>query len=366
MLEIDGRAGGGQLLRTALALSALTETPFRMTDVRGDRPTPGLKAQHAACVRAAAAVADADVEGGTVGDDAVTFDPGAVTGGNYAVAVGTAGSLMLVFETVLPLAVATETPLALRATGGTDVAWSPPLDYLCRVKLPLLARYGLLARVDAERRGFYPAGDGAARLTVAPASLDRIDLDGAVGAAEIDGVRVSAAASADLAETDAAERLAATAAEELTGDGHDVTERDASYAPATSTGAVVTVRADVSADRDADSDAAAASNESDAAATGVRPTAGVSALGERGTPAEETAREAVDRLRRFRDGPGAVDRHLADQLVLPVALAGGTVAAPTATDHLASCVALVEQFGLDIDLAEREGDGALVRSGGLD
>ena len=225
MLEIDGSAGGGQLLRTALALSALTDTPFRMTDVRGDRPTPGLKAQHAACVRAAAAVADAEVEGGAVGDDAVTFEPNEVTGGDYAVAVDTAGSLTLVFETVLPLAVATETPLTLHATGGTDVAWSPPIDYLRRVKLPLLARHGLLARVDAERRGFYPAGSGAARLTLSPSSLNRIDLPEPVGRPDVASVRVFVAASTDLAASDAAERLAAAAAEGLADDGHRTDRR---------------------------------------------------------------------------------------------------------------------------------------------
>ncbi|GAB3414316.1 RNA 3'-terminal phosphate cyclase [Haloparvum alkalitolerans] len=360
MLEIDGSAGGGQLLRTALALSALTDTPFRMTDVRGDRPTPGLKAQHAACVRAAAAVADAEVEGGAVGDDAVTFEPDAVTGGGYAVAVDTAGSLTLVFETVLPLAVAAETPITLRATGGTDVAWSPPLDYLRRVKLPLLARHGLLARVEAERRGFYPAGDGAARLTLAPSSLDRIDLREPVGPERIGGVRVFAAASADLAETDAAERLAATAAEELRNDGHEIAARVASYGPASSTGAVVTIRVDAPENGGAEAEAAP-----DAATPAARPTAGVSALGEPGTPAEATAREAVDRFRRLRAGPGAVDRHLADQLTLLVALAGVVLPAPTVTDHLASCAALVERFGIGVDCEERASGGALVRADGL-
>lgn len=362
MLEIDGSAGGGQLLRTALALSALTDTPFRMTDVRGDRPTPGLKAQHAACVRAAAAVADAEVEGGAVGDDAVTFEPNEVTGGDYAVAVDTAGSLTLVFETVLPLAVATETPLTLHATGGTDVAWSPPIDYLRRVKLPLLARHGLLARVDAERRGFYPAGSGAARLTLSPSSLNRIDLPEPVGRPDVASVRVFVAASTDLAASDAAERLAAAAAEGLADDGHEVASRVASYGPATSTGAVVTIRADVNERHEDGSENRGAAAD---ATAGVRPAAGVSALGEPGTPAEETAHEAVDRFRRFRDGPGAVDRHLADQLVLPVALAGGAVAAPTVTDHLASCVALVNRFGIDVAYEERATGGALVRAEGL-
>ncbi|WP_058367258.1 RNA 3'-terminal phosphate cyclase [Haloparvum sedimenti] len=364
MLEIDGSAGGGQLLRTALSLSALTDTPFRMTDVRGERPTPGLKAQHAACVRAAAAIADAEVEGGSVGDDAVTFEPGEVIGGEYTVSVATAGSLTLVFETVLPLAIAAEAPITLHATGGTDVAWSPPLDYLRRVKLPLLARHGLLARVETERRGFYPSGNGAARLTLAPSSLDRIDLREPVGSERIGGVRVFAAASADLAEADAAERLAATAAEELTNDGHEVTARAASYGPTASTGAVVTIRADASGDGGAEAEAVPDA-EPNAPAPAARPTAGVSTLGESGTPAEATAREAADRFRQFRDSPGAVDRHLADQLVLPVALAGGAVAVPTVTDHLASCVTLVERFGIDVEYEERATGGVLLRADGV-
>jgi len=126
VIEIDG-ARGGQVVRTAAGLAAVTGRWVRVEDVRGDRPTPGLKPQHVAAVEAVAAACDADLGGAEVGSEALVVRPGPVRGGEFAVDVGTAGSLPLVFDAVLPLAVALSEPLELTATGGTDVAWSPPV-----------------------------------------------------------------------------------------------------------------------------------------------------------------------------------------------------------------------------------------------
>lgn len=351
MLEIDGSAGGGQILRSSLALATLTGRAVRVENVRGARDQPGLKRQHATAVLAAARVAGAETEGVAVGSETVAFEPGGGVGGRHAVDVGTAGSLTLLFETVLPTALAADGPIRLRATGGTDVAWSPPFDYLRRVKLPLLCRNGLVASAELERRGFYPTGGGAATLTLAPSSLDRIALGEPVTADDIRGVRVYAAAGDELAEPEVAERMATTVAETLAAEGHDVTEQVIEYGATSNPGAVVTVRVDVRGAGGGDVDP-------------VRPTAGVSALGERGKPSEDVAQDAIDRFLAFRDGPGAVDRHLADQLVVPVAVAGGEVAVPEVTDHLASSVELVGEFGLPIDCDERPNGGAVLRAPG--
>ncbi|WP_380674314.1 RNA 3'-terminal phosphate cyclase [Salinigranum sp. GCM10025319] len=167
-LDLDGSDGGGQLLRTALTLACLSERAFEMTGIRADRPTSGVRPQHLACVEAAATLTEATVEGDAVGSETLTFRPTRPPKGDTSVDVGTAGSVALVFDTVLPLAVGLDAPVSVTATGGTDVKWAPTFDYLRRVKLPLLARYGLAAAVDLHRRGFYPVGGGEATLHVAP------------------------------------------------------------------------------------------------------------------------------------------------------------------------------------------------------
>lgn len=331
MLELDGSGGGGQLVRTALSLSALTGTPFEMTDVRGARPEPGLRPQHLAAVETLAAITDAEVAGAEQGSEELTFEPDRLRGGEYEALIETAGSVTLLFDALLPLAVGLDEPLAVRATGGTDVKWSPPVDYLRRVKLPLLRPHGFHATVDLLRRGFYPKGGGDATLRLAPASPSALAL---TERGELAGARVYSVSSAGLADSDVAERQADEAARLLSEAGVDVLERSATYAAADSDGTAVVVRLDF-----ADS------------------LAGFDALGEPGKPSEAVAGEAVAAALSFREGPGAVDRHLADQLVVPLALAGGQVSVPGVTDHVETCVDLVGAFGYDVTL-EPGTDGA--------
>lgn len=339
MLELDGSAGGGQLVRTALSLSALTGTPFEMEDVRGNRPTPGLGAQHLAAVQAVAAITGADVEAGDgeapeVGTGELAFVPGTVESGEYAIDVGTAGSVTLVIDAVLPLATALDDPLRLTVRGGTDVQWSPPLDYHRFVKLPLLRRYGLQAALEVDRRGFYPAGGGAVTLHLAPSTFSQV----VPSEDEIhETARVHSIASDDLASNEVADRQAAAAADLLEAAGLAVVERTASYGTTRSTGSAVLV---VLVGDD-----------------GV-PT-GFSALGERGKPAADVAEGAAEAALAFRSEPGVVDPHMADQLVPYLALAGGEVVVSRVTDHVETVAALVEAFGFEASL-DRRGDGAVL------
>lgn len=336
MLELDGSEGGGQVLRSALALSALTGQPFTMENVRGGRSTPGLGPQHAAAVRAAAAACDARVEDAEVGSEAVTFRPDAVRGGDIEVDVGTAGSATLVCDTVLPLAARTDRRLALTVRGGTDVKWAPPVDYYRRVKLPLLARFGLDAEFDLHRRGFYPEGGGEVRLRLDPSSLAPLDL---TDRGDHGGVRIYSVASDHLADADVAERQADAAAEGLAEAGLGAVERDATYVESDSPGSALVVRSEYE-----------------------RTLAGFDALGEKGKPAEEVAGDAVAAALAFHGGPGAVDRHMADQLLVFLALAGGRVAIPRATDHVRASLALLDAFGFDLETDARD-DGAVVVAG---
>lgn len=323
VIELDGSDGGGQVVRSALSLSALADEPVRIENVRGARDDPGLKNQHLAAVELAAAICDADVEGAEVDAETLTFDPGPVSGGRYEVDVGTAGSVTLVFDAVLPLAAAIDDPLSITVRGGTDVEWSPPIDYYRRVKLPVLRRHGVDVAVDVERRGFYPAGGGVATLTAGPSDPSPIEL---TGRGERNGVRIYSVASDDLADADVAERQARGAATALP-DEVDVIERTAAYAETASTGSAVALRADYD-----------------------DVLAGENALGERGVPAERIGEGVARALDEFHAGDAAADRYLADQLLVWLALAGGELTIPEVTNHVESSVELFREFGVGIEL----------------
>ncbi|WP_226010564.1 RNA 3'-terminal phosphate cyclase [Halomicrobium salinisoli] len=337
MIEIDGSAGGGQLLRSAVAMAAVTGRSVRVADVRGDRPDPGVKHQHRAAVAAVAACCDADVEGCELGSETVTFEPGPVTGGEVAVEIPTAGSVTLVFDAVLPLAAALDEPLRVTATGGTDVRWSPASPFYRRVKLPLLAEHGVVARADLTSHGFYPEGGGEATLSLAPASPSRLDL---VDRGDPLGVHVVSVCTHDLAESDVARRQATAAVERLREADCEILSEAVRRVDAPSPGSVALVRTDFE-----------------------RSLAGFSALGEPGRRAEDVGEAAAGDALSFLDGPGAVDRHLADQLLPFLAVAGGAVRIPAVTDHVESHLSLLRAFGFEVESEERAG-GAVVRSPG--
>ena len=334
VFDLDGSEGGGQLVRTALACSALTGEPFRMTDVREERPNPGLRPQHLAAVEAVAAVCDAAVEGAEVGSDGLAFEPGAPAGGEYGIAVGTAGSVPLVFDAVLPLGYALAEPLSIRATGGTDVKWAPTADHQREVKLPLVRRAGLDARTTVDRRGFYPAGGGTATLSLRPSEPREIDL---AERGRLRSVRVASLASRSLEDAKVAERQAEAALEAL--EVPVPVESTVEYVESDSPGSAVLVRAAYE-----------------------RSLAGFDALGERGRPAEDVGAAAAEAFARVEAGAAAVDEHTADQLLLPLAVAGGAVTIPRVTGHVETNARMIRAFGGDVRVTE--GDPPRVVSGG--
>jgi len=171
VIEIDGAhgEGGGQLVRTAVALSALTGRPLALRNVRAGRPRPGLAPQHLAAVRAVAALCEARCEGLEPRSAAFTFEPRAhPAGGELRVDVGTAGSVTLVLQALLPVLLAARAPSRVVVTGGTDVRQAPTWDYFCEVLLGLLGRMRLRVRARLARRGYYPRGGGEVALEVEP------------------------------------------------------------------------------------------------------------------------------------------------------------------------------------------------------
>lgn len=170
MVEMDGSRGegGGQILRTSLTLSAATGRPFRITRIRANRGKPGLMRQHLTSVQAAASICSARVEGDAIGSTELTFRPGPLRAGDYRFSVGTAGSTSLVFQTVMPALLLTGKPFRLTLEGGTHNSASPCLDFLERSFLAALAPAGVRARIQVERRGFYPAGGGRWTAEIEP------------------------------------------------------------------------------------------------------------------------------------------------------------------------------------------------------
>ena len=329
MLDIDGTDGGGQMLRTALSLAVVTDTPFRIRHIRRARPTPGLRPQHLAAVELAAACCDADYSGAKTGADTLEFVPGQKRETSLEASIETAGSLTLLFDTLLPVAAVTPSPVTVAATGGTDVKWAPTMAYYRRVKLPLLERIGLCGTVEVDRHGYYPVGGGAATLRTSPSTLSPLALD---ERGPLESVELYSRATESLTDQEVADRQATRAAELLRAADYPVNVESVTYVPADSPGSSLLVR-------------------------GVydETLLGADALGERGRPSERVAELAVERFESAHAGTAPVDVHMADQLLVVLALVGGSVRLPAVTDHVRTNLDVLCAFGSDIEFHAADG-----------
>ncbi|MFQ5914764.1 MAG: RNA 3'-terminal phosphate cyclase [Nitrospinota bacterium] len=333
-LSIDGShgEGGGQVLRTALSLAAITGRKVCIQKIRAGRKNSGLAAQHLTAVRAAASICGAQVRGDKIGSQELTFAPsGPPRAGNYVFDIaearegGSAGSATLLLQTLLlPLVFAEgESTLVLR--GGTHVAWSPPFDYACDVWLPALSRMGVKAEMELVKWGWYPAGGGEIR-----ARIQGIGLPEKVRLAPltlIEGGRLTRVRGRTVAAnlpSHIPQRMADRARSLLREFGVE-TRIEPLRVRAVCPGAGIFLAAD-------------RENVS----------AGFSALGRRGLSSEAVAEEAVGALRAYCDSGAAADSHLGDQLLLPMALAGGesTFTVERVTRHLTTNAWVVEQFSI--------------------
>ncbi len=177
-IEIDGSRGegGGQIIRSSLALSLITGRPIAIHKIRAGRNKPGLKRQHLTAVDAAARVGCAEVTGSQIGSRELTFRPSGIFGGTYQFSVGSAGSVTLVLQTILPALMIAESPSRLILEGGTHNPWAPPFDFLQRSFLPLVNRLGPTIAAEIESYGFYPAGGGKFSVDIQPSELKGFDL----------------------------------------------------------------------------------------------------------------------------------------------------------------------------------------------
>jgi RNA 3'-terminal phosphate cyclase (ATP) len=323
VLTLDGSLGegGGQIVRTALALSLVTGAAFEIVNVRAGRARPGLLPQHLAAVRAAATIGEADVEGDAPGSQRLAFRPRRIRPGEYTFDVGTAGSTGLVLQTVLPPLLGAAGPSSLTLVGGTHNRFAPPFDFLVRAFFPLVRRLGPAVEARLERAGFYPAGGGRVHARVEPASrlaplslLERGEL-----------VRRRARALVSRLPARIAERELAVVARTLAfrSEETEVEVVEGAQGP----GNVVLIELE-----------------------STHVTEVFSGFGERGLPAETVAERAAAEARAYLEAGAPVGPYLADQLLVPLALAGGVYRTSTPSRHTTTNVDVIRRF-LDVRIA---------------
>lgn len=318
MLSIDGSygEGGGQIIRTSLALSLITGKPFRVYNVRARRDKPGLQRQHLTAVTAAAAIGTAKADGAHVGSKEFSFEPGAIQPGEYKFSIGTAGSTMLVLQAVLPPLMLADAPSLLIFEGGTHNVKAPPFEFIRKCFLPLVNKTGPTVTVELQRYGFYPPGGGRFNVYIEPApQLSRLDLTER-------GALLSEHARALCVNVPShiGERELAVASEQL---GYMPDQLDLEVSNnAISGGNVFTISIE--------------SEHLTEVFTGI---------GERGVRAEQLAARVVREARAYLDSGAPVGEHLADQLLIPMALAGGgSFTTLTPTPHTTTNIEVVKKF----------------------
>jgi len=323
MIELDGSTGegGGQILRTSLALSMCTGQPFAVERIRAKRAKPGLMRQHLTCVQAAAAVCGAGVQGAELGSQTLVFEPGPVRAGDYSFNVGTAGSCTLVLQTVLPALMLADAPSRVALAGGTHNPMAPPFHFLDRVFAPLLRRLGVGIALELRRHGFYPAGGGEMLVAVHPADrLAAFDLmeRGALRQAYAECLAAALPRAVAQRELEALGRELGWSGDQLRTPAMRQNEGPGNVLMATldfeQVSEVITV------------------------------------FGERSVSAERVAQGLAREVQAFKAGAGALGPHLADQWMLPLALAlrqsGGAAhfTCDELTDHSTTNMGVIEKF----------------------
>lgn len=331
MISIDGSQGegGGQILRTALALSLVTGREFRIHNIRAGRRKPGLLHQHLAAVKAAVRVGAAETRGAELGSAELLFAPQSINPGRYRFDVGTAGSCTLVLQTVLPSLLTATDRSEIIVEGGTHNPAAPPFDFLAKCFIPIINRMGPRVTARLERPGFYPAGGGRIVVAVEPTpALSPIEL---TERGPIKNRRARALVA--MLPREIAGRELRTLAGMLHWDSEslEVEMIDNSFGPGNAI--VVEIESE--------------------ALTEV-----ITGFGRRGIRGEQVATETAESVRRYIDANVPVGRHLADQLLLPMALAGGgRFRTLSPTSHTLTNIAVLRRFvEVSVDASESAGD----------
>jgi RNA 3'-phosphate cyclase len=310
--------GGGAVIRIALALSAVTGKPFRITQIRAKRPRPGLQPQHLTCVKALAEICNAEVIGAELGSQLLTFTPNKIKAGKFRFDIGTAGSVTLLLQALLPAIIHAPAPVEIELFGGTNVAWSPPIEYFQHIFCDALKKFGVGIFSETLKFGFYPKGGGHIKVVASPCTqLKKIEL---IETGKLKAFEVYALASKNLEKADVCKRAIDTFIKNL---GLENSVRaDARYIETLSDGFSLLGLASYEHCR-----------------------LGASMLGERGRRAEDVGQDASYELLREINSGACVDKHLADQLLIYMALAGaGKIKTSEITEHTRTNTQVIEKF----------------------
>jgi RNA 3'-terminal phosphate cyclase (ATP) len=320
MLEIDGSfgEGGGQVLRTSLSLSCLLIKPFRIFNIRKKRKKSGLMPQHLMAIRSLKLISNAKVKGDSEGSTELLFEPGEITAGDYFFDIGTAGSTSLLLQAILPPLIFANNRSSLTLKGGTHVPFSPPFHYISKVFIPVLKKSGMTAEATIESYGFYPKGGGKVHFEIRPAdkieavhNLERGQLKKVYGFSGVGNLPSSIA-----------ERQKNAALTILISQGIHA-EIETISVSTLSQGTFIFLVAETE-----------------------NCLAGFSCLGERGKKAELVGEEAAKEFLDYYSKSACLDRHLADQIVLYLAISKGESSFTTAeiSGHLLTNLWVIEKF----------------------
>ncbi|MFH0837052.1 MAG: RNA 3'-terminal phosphate cyclase [Candidatus Aenigmatarchaeota archaeon] len=325
MIKIDGShgEGGGQIIRTATGLSAITGKPIHITNIRKGRCTPGLQAQHLQGMLACAQICDAKTKGAEIGSTEIEFHPNEIKKGNYTINIGTAGSIPLIFQTIVLPAVFSENHFEFTITGGTHVHWSPTMDYFQHIFCDFMKKMGIDINIEIKKHGFYPKGGGEVFAEVKPSKLKSIVLEDRGNLMYID---VSSIVTKDLQIAKVAERQINGFTSILRVTGH----KNIDYVNSLSTGSSIHGHIHY---------------------TNCK--LGSTAIGERGTIAEDVGIKCAQELKKSITSKACLDKHMADQILPYMALSAlknkdiNKVFVEDITGHVKTNIWIIEQF-LDV------------------
>jgi len=320
MIEIDGSygSGGGQVLRTAMGLACLTGKACRISNIRAKRRKPGLAPQHLTAIKAVAEICGAELSSAFIGSTNIIFKPGSIRGGKYSFDIGTAGSVTLVLQALVPPALFADNEVEIEITGGTDVPWSPTTAYFEHIFCDHMKKMGAEIAIETDRHGFYPRGGGKAKATIKPwKNPSPLVME---SRSDVQKLEICSIASHSLKKAHVAERQA-DAAESLLRIKPVV--KESLYVDSESPGSSINIRARY-----------------------PECILGSQAIGERGVPSERVGETAATELLGGISSGATADIHAADQLLIYMALARGksSITVRELTGHIRTGIWLIEQF----------------------
>ena len=318
MIEIDGSygEGGGQIIRTSVALSALTKKPVRIYNIRANRKPNGLRPQHLTAVKAVADICNAKLSGAEVGSTEIIFEPDNIKGGSFSWDIGTAGSITLVLQALLPAAIFSKKEFTFDVIGGTNVTMCPPIEYLQHIFCDYLEKMGAKLKLEISKYGFYPKGGGRVKLRIQPAELHEIKI---LKRGKLLKTDIWSIASKELQKAQVAERQVKGFKHGFGETKYDKIHED--YVDTFSIGSSIH-----------------AHNHYENCKLGAE------SLGKLGKPAEKVGEECAKKLLAEIDSESTLDSHMTDQIIPYIGMLGGEFRADETSSHTKTNIWVSEQF----------------------